>query len=268
MSPAAGGSAGSPRRIVRVSIPFVRADEFQAVTRSAVAHLALVLVFLVGGWILRSHLPPVQSTRVRLVGALEIPRASRAPTRPATTTPRPEPQVEPRVEPPPQAEPEPPKPPVDAPGVEPRRETPPEPAPVKPRPQPRPEPATAAAASPTASTAPAGPPGAPGVDASAGLAASVEGGAEGLPDFYLDEIVRKISEKWLKPVTGLPPEPTIVYFEINRIGRITSPRLEHGSGSALFDRAALRSVELAAPFGALPKSRSSGVLKIHFEFTP
>ena len=262
-------SAAGQRRVIRVAIPFVRSDEIDALTKSLVVHLGLVLVFLVGGYILRSRLPPVQSTRVRLVGALEVPRASRAQSRPAATTARPEPRPEPTPEPDEAPPPREPEPPTKAPGVEPTPASLPKPpAEPRPKPRPKPEPATAASASPDESTAPAGAPGAPGVDASAGLAASVEGGADGLPDFYLDEIVRKVSAKWLKPMTGLPPSPTIVLFEINRMGRITTPRLEEASGSALFDRAALRAVELAAPFGPLPKSRTSGILKVHFEFTP
>jgi colicin import membrane protein len=253
-------------RVVRVSIPFLRTDEFDALLKSAGAHLALIAAFLVLGWLLRPRLPEIHSTRVRLVGALEIPRASRAPSRPATTAPRPEPRVEPRPERPAASARE------DAdlapPGVEPRRAEDAAREERRRKPRPRPAPATAASASAEGSSAPAGPPGAPGVDASAGLAASVEGGADGLPDFYLDEIVRKVSARWLKPMTGLPPSSTIVYFEISRVGRITSPRLERASGSALFDRAALRAVELAAPFGPLPKSRASGILKVHFEFTP
>lgn len=276
---AASGSPARPagggrRRVVRLIVSPEHAAELAALGKSAGIHAALLLVLAVAGWLSASRLPPMQSTRVRLVGAAPPQAVASTPAHqapePKPTPAAPERAVPPREPPPAEASAPPPEPAGVAP---PRVEAPPKPAPrpVQARPKPsRPAPVTKARADqePSTTPAPAAAPAASVAAAEDGLAASVEGGVEGLPDFYLDEIVRKVSSRWLKPASGLPPSQAIVYFEISRAGSISPPRLERPSGSPSFDRAALRAVELAAPFGRIPASRISPILKVHFEFAP
>jgi protein TonB len=99
-----------------------------------------------------------------------------------------------------------------------------------------------------------------------GVAGRAEGAAVGHP--YLERLVHQVSRSWIKPRSGLPDRAAVVRFRVGRAGAVSGVELERSSGVALYDRAALRAVELAAPLPPLPHDATSEVLTVHFEFLP
>lgn len=87
--------------------------------------------------------------------------------------------------------------------------------------------------------------------------------------WYLQQIVRKVSEKWVPPAQAAEPgQRTLVLFEIGREGQITTPKIERSSGNAYYDQAALRAVMDASPFPPLPKEFTARILRVHLGFEP
>ncbi len=86
--------------------------------------------------------------------------------------------------------------------------------------------------------------------------------------YYLSNIQIKILSNF-KPVIrareakGLK---AVVFFVINRSGRITDVKLEKKSGHFLFDQEAQRAVLRSNPLPALPPAFGSDRLGVHFEF--
>jgi TonB family protein len=77
------------------------------------------------------------------------------------------------------------------------------------------------------------------------------------PDFgygyYIDRLLQLIDANWTRPPVGGEVK-TVVFFRIQKSGQITDLRVEQPSGYNAFDLAALRAVQNAAPFPALPAS--------------
>jgi len=253
-------------------------DEARALSRSVVAHAALVVAMGISGWL---HGAPamVQAPTIGMALTTQLPASKPAPApRPAPPRqkpPKPEPAPEPESERPPPREAEPAEPEPDPePGIAPPREE----EPPKPKPRPR-EPARPSAPSrasaprvaepePPESTAPV-PEEPPSVTATGvGVAATIEGEGMAAGDPYLAHLVARVSSRWSKPSAGLAPKPAIIFFEIGRSGRLSDIRLEDPSGVAMFDRAALRAVELSNPVPPLPPSVRGAVLRVHFRFLP
>jgi len=87
--------------------------------------------------------------------------------------------------------------------------------------------------------------------------------------YYLQTIVRKVSEKWVPPSqVAEPGQRTLVLFEIGRDGKIGNPKIERSSGNVLYDQAALRAVMEASPFPELPKEFTARILRVHLGFEP
>lgn len=127
----------------------------------------------------------------------------------------------------------------------------------------REEPSVAAPPAPSMSAAPgAGPAQAaagPGGPAGAGVSTD-------LPNFpypwYISQVRLMLWQAWQKRMPRLDAEGTVV-FSILRNGSSTDLRIESSSGDSDFDRAALESVQAAAPFPALPSDFRESFLKIH-----
>jgi len=86
--------------------------------------------------------------------------------------------------------------------------------------------------------------------------------------YYLSAIERKVSDNWFSAsVEHGESLSCIVFFRLDRSGRISALRLQNGSGDSYFDRAALRAVESSVPFPPLPGAFDEPVLGIHFRFT-
>jgi TonB family protein len=77
------------------------------------------------------------------------------------------------------------------------------------------------------------------------------------PDFgygyYIDRLLQLIDANWTRPPVGGEVR-TVVFFRIQKSGQITDLHVEQPSGYNAFDLAALRAVQNAAPFPALPAS--------------
>ena len=98
------------------------------------------------------------------------------------------------------------------------------------------------------------------------------GGAPGIdalrePDFgpYMRELQRRIKLNW-DPPKGNESKTVILLFKIARDGRLLSCRVHRSSGLPTADQAALKAVELTAPFRPLPADFKGQSIDIQFTF--
>lgn len=122
------------------------------------------------------------------------------------------------------------------------------------------EPAMTAPPAPSMSAGPgAGPAQSAGGPTGAGVSTD-------LPNFpypwYISQVRLMLWQAWQKKMPRLDAEGAVV-FSILRNGGSTDLRVESSSGDADFDRAAMESVQAAAPFPALPSDFREPFLKIH-----
>ncbi|MEW5702647.1 MAG: TonB family protein [Candidatus Zixiibacteriota bacterium] len=75
-----------------------------------------------------------------------------------------------------------------------------------------------------------------------------------------------IRSNWRNPVVGPIPRKCVVKFRIKRSGEIVDVELERHSGSDLFDRAALRAVNLTHAWPPFPATWEEKEQIIHLEF--
>jgi protein TonB len=85
--------------------------------------------------------------------------------------------------------------------------------------------------------------------------------------YYLVTIQNSVAREWSPPagVANGAELFTVIYFQIERDGRIVRPTIETKSGDDLFDRTALRAVERAT-LPPLPDEFADGILGVHFQF--
>ena len=98
------------------------------------------------------------------------------------------------------------------------------------------------------------------------------GGAPGIdalrePDFgpYMRELQRRIKLNW-DPPKGNESKTVILLFKIAKDGRLLSCRVHRSSGLPSADQAALKAVELTAPFRPLPADFKGQSIDIQFTF--
>ena len=98
------------------------------------------------------------------------------------------------------------------------------------------------------------------------------GGAPGIdalrePDFgpYMRELQRRIKLNW-DPPKGNESKTVVLLFKIARDGRLLSCKIHRGSGLPIADQAALKAVELTAPFRPLPADFKGQSIDIQFTF--
>lgn len=98
------------------------------------------------------------------------------------------------------------------------------------------------------------------------------GGAPGIdalrePDFgpYMRELQRRIKLNW-DPPKGNESKRVVLLFKIARDGRLLSCRVHKSSGMPSADQAALKAVELTAPFRPLPADFKGQSIDIQFTF--
>lgn len=85
--------------------------------------------------------------------------------------------------------------------------------------------------------------------------------------YYLRQIEKKVSEKWVPPAQAdAPVQRVVVLFEIARTGDVAQPEVEKSSGNAWYDQSALRAVIDATPFPPLPQQFPGDSLRVHFGF--
>jgi TonB family protein len=82
---------------------------------------------------------------------------------------------------------------------------------------------------------------------------------------YMANLQRNIKHSW-HPPKGNESKRVVVLFKIHKNGQLTNLRIDHSSGLAIADQAALRAIETAAAnFHALPEGASDDV-DIQFTF--
>jgi TonB family protein len=81
---------------------------------------------------------------------------------------------------------------------------------------------------------------------------------------YMADLQRRIKRAWFPP-KGQESKRVVVVFKIHRGGELSHLRLDHSSGMAIADQAALKAVENAAPFRPLPDGAPDDV-DIQFTF--
>ena len=216
---------------------------------SALGHVTLTVLLI---WLPRWLEPtpePVEYVSVVIVPP-SVLGIEEPPPPPPTRRPPPEP-------PPPEAQPPPPPPPdPEVPVLQTKpekqsepRATPPPPAPAPPPPPPRRQ------GSPFGSS----------------LGASTSKATVGVEDpnftygYYLDRVVRAISDQWVRPGTAEVKE-AIFYFRIQANGAVTDIVLRQSSGEADFDAKARRSIEAASPMPPLPRGYQKDFLGINLVF--
>ena len=98
------------------------------------------------------------------------------------------------------------------------------------------------------------------------------GGAPGIdalrePDFgpYMKELQRRIKLNW-DPPKGNESKTVVLLFKIAKDGRLLSCRVNRSSGLPSADQAALKAVELTAPFRPLPSDFKGQSIDIQFTF--
>ena len=98
------------------------------------------------------------------------------------------------------------------------------------------------------------------------------GGAPGIdalrePDFgpYMRELQRRIKMNW-DPPKGNESKRVVLLFKIAKDGRLLSCRIHKSSGLPTADQAALKAVELTAPFRPLPADFKGQSIDIQFTF--
>lgn len=98
------------------------------------------------------------------------------------------------------------------------------------------------------------------------------GGAPGIdalrePDFgpYMRELQRRIKLNW-DPPKGNESKTVVLLFKIAKDGRLLSCRVHRSSGLPSADQAALKAVELTAPFRPLPGDFKGQSIDIQFTF--
>jgi TonB family protein len=87
--------------------------------------------------------------------------------------------------------------------------------------------------------------------------------------YYLAAIRNKIGSRWVPPqevdARGRPVK-TVLYFRVQRDGKIAQASVESSSGYAFFDQTAMRALLSAAPLPPLPAGYTDNYLGVHFGF--
>ena len=84
---------------------------------------------------------------------------------------------------------------------------------------------------------------------------------------YLGTLMQKIRSNWRYPRLNAPNIKTVVYFRINRDGRVDRVLVKNKSGFMNFDSSAYEAVVKSAPYPPLPESYSGNQLGIYLTFS-
>ena len=82
---------------------------------------------------------------------------------------------------------------------------------------------------------------------------------------YIERMKTLVASHWVRPPVTSELK-TIIYFVVERDGRIRDAKIEIPSGNGTFDRAALRSVLESSPLPPLPFQYSGTYLGVHLTF--
>lgn len=82
---------------------------------------------------------------------------------------------------------------------------------------------------------------------------------------YLEGMQRKIGTNWFRPTVAAGTE-VVIYYRIQRDGKITDARIHQPSDNPTFDRAALSAVRSSSPLNPLPFAYTGTYLGVHLTF--
>ena len=82
---------------------------------------------------------------------------------------------------------------------------------------------------------------------------------------YIERMTTLIGSRWLRPQSA-SGVPAVIYFAIERDGRVRDVKVETPSGNGTFDRAAQRAVMEASPLPPLPFAYNGTYLGVHLTF--
>lgn len=84
--------------------------------------------------------------------------------------------------------------------------------------------------------------------------------------YYLNIIQKKVTANWNFDYEGVVHQKVVVFFKIDKFGKIYDQKVEQSSGISFLDQSALRAVLLSSPFPPLPEGYSGNFLGVHFGF--
>lgn len=85
--------------------------------------------------------------------------------------------------------------------------------------------------------------------------------------YYLNILLTKINQNWQNPFKGQDiVMKSIIYFEVDKDGRINNVRVEENSGNAIYNESTVRAVTLTKKLPPLPQEFSDDYLIVHLEF--
>lgn len=80
---------------------------------------------------------------------------------------------------------------------------------------------------------------------------------------YMKELQRKIKKNW-NPPKGNESKRVVLLFSLNKAGELLNVEVKESSGSEKYDKAAIKAVELTAPFKPLPVEFKEDSVDIQF----
>ncbi|MBI5696186.1 MAG: TonB family protein [Nitrospirae bacterium] len=87
--------------------------------------------------------------------------------------------------------------------------------------------------------------------------------------WYIAALQKKVEANWSPPALWANARPkTVVFFRIDRAGRITDVEVEASSGVDLYDQKALLAIKKASPLPPLPEGYEADRLGVHYTFMP
>lgn len=84
--------------------------------------------------------------------------------------------------------------------------------------------------------------------------------------YYLTIIQTNVSANWKIEYEGTVHQKVVVFFKIDKNGKVYDSKVEKSSGISFLDQSALRAVLLSSPFPPLPDEYNGTFLGIHFGF--
>ena len=85
--------------------------------------------------------------------------------------------------------------------------------------------------------------------------------------YYLNILLSKIGQNWNNPFRNQDVVlKNVVYFEVDKDGKISNIRLEDDSGDEIYNESTMRAVALAKKLPPLPQEFVTDYLKVHLEF--
>jgi len=227
----------------------------RALPSSLLIHItALLLIFLFGTWVDRPMLKPMRTLNVQMVSMPKIVNEIPEPTREEPPPEVIDQTVEPEIQPAPEPEPE--------------------PLVIEPQPVPIPQPVEQV----PVPIEPANPPAEqprplPEVATEVPRETAITGTDQEVPaqfQYYITLLQGRVARNWNPKRLGFregSQRHCVVYFSIERDGRLTRENIERSSGVSLFDQEALGAVRRVGRMPPLPSGIRGASLGVHFTFT-